>query len=72
MRWKNEAMAGSRSVRRIAMRVKFSSTWYDGKLRPVESVYLRRESLGRGRLLLTYSAWMGGVSRSEREVRQLK
>jgi hypothetical protein len=40
------------------MRVEFSSTWYDGKVQPVDSVYLRRESLGRGRLLLTYSAWV--------------
>jgi hypothetical protein len=44
-------------VKRIAMKVEFSSTWYDGEVQPVGTVYLRRGSLGRGRLLLTYSVW---------------
>ena len=44
-------------VKRIAMKVEFSSTWHDGIVQPVESLYLRRESLGRGGLLLTYSVW---------------
>jgi hypothetical protein len=45
-------------VKRIAMRDAFSSTWYDGKVQPVRTVYLRRGSLGCGRLLLTrYSVW---------------
>jgi hypothetical protein len=44
------------------MKVEFSSTWYDGEVQPVGTVYLRRGSLGRGslgrgRLLLTYSVW---------------